>query len=337
MATATGSRRSVRLATRGLRRSKRVATRKLVLGSNTNTAPIISQAASKLRTSISRTSKSKSSKSRISKSSKAVVKSRTKGSASPPKPPVFRLMDLPLELRRLIYRQALALDGTTILQICQQIKHEGSQFVYRSTYLRFLGNCQIPLSGQIPLNLTIIALENIQNIDITIDPGQLWSYRTIPLSGWRYASVACPFVGSNTHCRQNCNITIGNNFGHSLVPIERIPRVLDVLVDFKGFRHLFFTVIWGSIPKSRRGPSLPESRRGPRVPESRWVPGSPVYPYWAKNRKEVYEMARARFAANYGPGVWHGNARPEHSYLEFHPRAFQMALAAGDVQKQSSI
>lgn len=329
MVTATGPRRSARLATRGPRRSDRLAARRSAQGLNNNTASIISQNASKSRSSRSRTYKSRISrsrkpKSRTSISRKIVVQSSTEGSVSSPKAQVFRLMDLPIELRRMVYQQALALDGTTVLRTCRQVRDEGSEFVYRSAYLRLPGRYQF---------LTAVEFENIQNIDITIDTDQLTSYERLYPAGWRYTFVTYPFVGSKTHCRQTCNITIDNFGHHSWIPLKHVERVLEVLAGFKGFRNLFFTTNWKIIPKSRRGPRLPMSQLGHSIPESRLEPR--IVANWAKYRREAYGMAKARFAANYGPGVWHENAKPEQSYLKFHPRAFQMALAAGTAQSLS--
>lgn len=227
----------------------------------------------------------------------------------------FRLYDLPLELRRFIFRHTLATCGSTILRTSRQVNSDAIEYTYSSALLRvnlhdavrdvnhYIGSPFLSLQY-----LRNAPLASIQKIAITVDYAKLNAEMAIRVTKFLFL---IPHRGF--HRPKTCMIEIINCNVASVKP--KIRELLCLFKTIHKVNNVFLTVYSG-------------------VGQFQMCSGVNPYfnpdqgPHRLVNRawnKEVYDIAEREWAM-LGLAVWNDGDRQQDRYLEFHPREHRNAV-----------
>jgi len=236
---------------------------------------------------------------RIKKKSKKATKAKTTPESDPTPPPVFRLLDLPLELVDMVYKQMLLAGDAGILCTSRAVHSRASKFLSSNGFYR-IGVEEYKsqhLIWELPMDDRAGA--SIQNIEISI-------FRPIPtkvseLSTTEGRSIADTtfrhFTGLSLH-RDTCRVIVRTDVSERRnIRNRSLFRILRML---KGFAR--FCIIY--TPDCEAGASPPA----------------------LEERMSVYQVIKQRLEPALGPGVPVGKDRKLEGGLEFFPLEYQKVL-----------
>ncbi len=206
----------------------------------------------------------------------------------------FPLLDLPLELQRMIYRAAITSGSTNILRTSRFIHNEASPLVHKAGIFRIRAQNRGYHYHYIrtpPADLQL--LRSIQNIEIRVtiefDPFYPEDF------DWRKPEMAAFTDGAAAVQRDTCYVVFRTCIR---LPFKRPEVFLDVIRKLRGFNTIIVTVIAGG-----------------------WVgDAEPQRAIIRAENKPVYDIALKELVPVFGPGVWYDAAVQENRYLEFRPK-----------------
>lgn len=201
----------------------------------------------------------------------------------------FRLLDLPAELRCLVYDEAITSGTMSILRASRQVNQEASPLIHKSGIFRILTEAY---GNQYNIPTPPPTSNSIQNIEISVAiKGSHADYHGHDSGVLNTFTSAAAVVRRDT-----CYITFRMSILTSLhIKPERLLRSIKQL---KGFKRIIATAI----------ASQCEDYVGTQRAVIR-----------ARN-KPTYEILLKELEPVFGPGIWHDAATQDGRYLEFHPQ-----------------
>ncbi len=207
----------------------------------------------------------------------------------------FPLLDLPLELQRMIYRAAITSGSTNILRTSRFVHNEASPLVHKAGIFRIRAQRSGPYYHYIktpPTDLQLLL--SIQNIEMRLTSE--FDSADLVKGNWRHSPEMAAFTGGAAAVqRDTCYVV----FRTCISERSQRPEVsLDIMREIRGFNTIIITVITGG-----------------------WVGDmDPQRVIIRARNKPVYGILLKELVPVFGLGVWHDAAVQENRYLEFRPK-----------------
>lgn len=232
-------------------------------------------------------------------------------------PLTFRLTDLPLELRTMIYSHAISSGTPQILCTSKQSLNEALHLI--CSHGKFIIKIESNVSSRYPdcdilritpqtLPMLTVALKS-RNIEIVVDFENKVKHKSNPDSLKRKEYRALDAFLGFIEIPQTCSIIVKNVGRNTRLSLAR--DIFQLMENMTRWENVFLTCV---------------RECGSENAGAEWAGSSALWGVPRPGNQMMYMYAEKRIMNALGPAVWHDSEKQESCYMAFRPREYQAHL-----------